>query len=173
MHHHQIVRQILLHAVQFLFDMLPEEIDLLAIAHVDGEGDGAAANPVAVAVFPGQKVQIGGRTLVAREMSTRSRKYTGLFDDDTPMMTLPIACASGNRPDGLMFRLVGPTSSVPAGSVMFCAPRTSFSFDGIVPVLRQPLLRVIQINLLRQDARPLDFRSLRNALQRCAASRSV
>ena len=42
-HDDQIVRQIVLDAVQLLLHVLAEQVDLLAGAHVDGQRDGAAA----------------------------------------------------------------------------------------------------------------------------------
>src|SRR6266404_7671036 len=52
---------------KFLIDRLTEARDLLLIAHVDCQGDCAAALPLSSGVLPSVVVQIRGRALVAGE----------------------------------------------------------------------------------------------------------
>ena len=87
-------------------------------------------------------------------MSTRSRRYTGLFDAETPMMTLPMACASGKQSRRIDSQvLAGRLREMPAGQRDVLRVQHVFQLRRIVAVLRQPLLRVVEIDLLRQHAR--------------------
>ena len=50
---------------QFFFDVLGEFCDLLRVAHLHGEADGARSLPIPFRVAPGVVVQIASGTLIA------------------------------------------------------------------------------------------------------------
>src|SRR5882672_4279841 len=65
MRYDEIWRKNLLKLCKFLVDRLTEVRDLLLIAHVDRQGDCAAALPLSSGVLPRVIVQIGGGSLIA------------------------------------------------------------------------------------------------------------
>ena len=100
-------------------------------------------------------------------MSTRSRRYTGAPVDDVPTSTSPISRVLWNSPGGVDADVLGLGLEDAAGSGDVAGAQDLRELRDRQVEGGEPLLRVVEVDLLGQNARALHLRDQR---ARAAAS---
>src|SRR6266700_1626039 len=150
----EIRRKNLFKLRKFLIHRLTEVCDLLLIAHIDRQGDCTAALPLSSGVLPRVIIQIGGRSLIAGDNldqipEINGSSSRGLSDSNFPNCVSAFELAGGIDNDLSLARLecasrrnnVAGTQDLPES----CRLQSVFS---------QPILRIFQVDHLRQKTAP-------------------
>src|SRR6266481_1399429 len=153
----EIRRKNLLKLCKFVIDRLTEVCDLLLIAHIDRQCDCTAALPSSSGVLPRVVVQIGGGSLVAGKnldqiSQINGSSSRGLSDSNFSNCFSAFELPGGIDNDLSLARLecasrrnnVAGTQDLPES----CRLQSVFS---------QPILRIFQVDHLRQKTAPLHF----------------
>src|SRR5437660_628047 len=160
----EIWRKNLFKLCKFLVDRLTEVRDLLLIAHVDRQGDCAAALPLSSGVLPRVIVQICcGRLIAGKNLDQvpqiNGSSSRGLSDSDFPngVSALELAGRIDDDLSLVCFECASRRNDVAGAQDL---PESC----GLQSVLSQAVLRIFQIDHLWQQASPLHFRRLWRAL---------
>src|SRR5712671_3002724 len=153
----EICRKNLLKLCKFLIDRLTELCDLLLIAHVDCQGDCTATLPLSSGVQPRVIVQIGGRSLIAGKNLDQIPQINGgssrgLCDTNFPNCVSAFELAGGIDNDLSLARLecASRRNNVTRAQDLSESCR-------LKSVLGESILRIFQVDHLRQQASPLHF----------------
>ncbi len=151
---------------QLFFDVLGEFGDLLGIAHLHGEADGARALPIPFRIAPGVVIQIARGTLIAAAnvyevAEIDGRAEAGAADDHVADVAGFCEFAGGIDDD--IFRAGFERA---AGQRDVAGVQNSFQIRGLHSVGGQSFLRIIEVDLLGQHAGAIDARDFGRAEQR-------
>src|SRR6266853_4335592 len=151
----EVCRKNLFELCKFLIDRLTEVRDLLLIAHVDRQSDGAATLPLSSGVLPRVIVQICGGSLIAGENLDQVPQINGsssrsLSDSDFPNCVSAFELAGGIDNDLSLARLE-------CASRRNNVARAQYLSEGcrLKSVLGESVLRIFQVDHLGQQASPL------------------
>ena len=128
----KVSRQLRAHGGKRLIHRFAELEYLLSRPHLHGQGNGTVAMPIPVRIARGHVVQVTLGVWYPREMSTRSRRYTGTPVGDAPTSTSPISFVLLNSAVGSISTFLDCVWTCPPGAVMFRAARMSLSLLGCI-----------------------------------------
>src|SRR6266478_5378187 len=151
----EVRRKNLFELCKFLIDRLTEVRDLLLIAHIDCQGDCTAALPFSSGVQPRVIIQIGGGSLIAGKnlyqiSQINGSSSRGLSDSNLPNCVSALELA-GRIDDDLS--LLGLECASRCNNVARAQDLSESC--RLNSVLGESILRIFQVNHLRQQSSPL------------------